>query len=166
MPAVDNPHRAELDRVLVTAAQDADEQIRSAAVFALGVLGDEAAIEQLKKSLIDVYPDVRYNAATGLARHGNAAGLAVILEMLDPDEQASVRLETEEQSRDFKRSLITVNALQVAPTIYSALSAEDQQRLREAIERLSKQEQPAELRLRATEILRQLEQNVAEAPGK
>jgi hypothetical protein len=115
--------------------------------------------------LSDVYPDVRYNAATGLARHGHAGALPVLLEMLDPAEQASLKLETDDQAREFKRNLITVNGLQAAETIYRALPSTDQQTLRGAVERLTDKEQPADIRLKATEALRQFEANSAAAPA-
>ena len=83
----ETPYQTQIDQVLGKAAADQDAQIRSVAAFALGVVGDQASRDQLRQMLSDVYPDVRYNAATGLARCHDAAGLEVILEMLDPDEQ-------------------------------------------------------------------------------
>ena len=119
LPARDNPDERGIDRVLAMAAADSDAQIRSAAAFALGIVGDERSTEQLKKLLHDVYPDVRYNAATGLARHADPAGLAVILEMLDPAQPAT-KSEPDEQSGDFQHSLIAVNGMQAALGIYPA----------------------------------------------
>jgi HEAT repeat protein len=162
--ARDNPMTTEIDAALVRAAADTDPQIRSVAAFALGVLGDASSIEHLRKMVIDVYPDVRYNAATGLARQGDPAGLNVILEMLDPDEQASLKLETEEQSRDAKRNLIATNGLQAALTIYATLPADDQKKVREAFDRLAGKDQPPEIRLKAADALRQLDEGRRAAP--
>jgi HEAT repeat protein len=165
LPAEDNPHASDMSRAIVMAAGDGDAQIRSAAAFALGVLGDSSSTNQLQKMISDVYPDVRYNAATGLARHGHAGAMPVILEMLDPAEQASLKLETDDQAREFKRNLIAVNGLQAAETIYRALPTADQQTLRSAVERLTDKEQPADIRLKATETLRQFDANPAAAPA-
>ncbi len=152
--AVENPHQAQIDEVLAKAATDTDPQIRSVAAFALGVVGDEPSRGVLQKLLQDLYPDVRYNAATGLARHHDASGLSVILEMLDPDEERSLKLESEEDSRQFKRSLIVENGLQAALVIYSKLPESEQQSLRAAIERLTNEKLPGDIRLKATEALR------------
>ncbi len=100
----ETPYQAQVDQALASAAADTDAQIRSVAAFALGVLGDKASVELLRQMLSDVYPDVRYNAATGLARCHDAAGLDVILEMLDPEEQKSAKLESEGESREIKRA--------------------------------------------------------------
>jgi HEAT repeat protein len=159
--ARDNPITSEIDAALARAAADSDPQIRSVAAFALGVLGDESSIGQLRKMVIDVYPDVRYNAATGLARQGDSAGLNVILEMLDPQEQATFESEDEEQSRDAKRNLIATNGLQAALVLYAALASDDQKRLREAFERLANNDQPAAIRLKAVDALRQLDERRA-----
>jgi len=155
LPARDNPDQRGVDRVLALAAADSDAQIRSAAAFALGIVGDEQSTAQLKKLLYDIYPDVRYNAATGLARHHDPAGLAVILEMLDPA-QPTTKPEPDEQSGDFKHSLIAVNGLQAAVGVYPALAIEDRQTVREAIARLETKDEPADIRMRATEALKQL----------
>jgi HEAT repeat protein len=155
LPARVNPDQSGVDRVLGLAAADGDDQIRSAAAFALGVVGDEQSTALLKKLLFDVYPDVRYNAATGLARHGDGAGLAVILEMLDPVESPT-KSAPAEQSSDFKHGLIAVNGLQAALSLYPTLSAADRQAVRDAIARLENKDEPADVRLRASEVLKQL----------
>ncbi len=68
------PEKEQMDRVLTAAAADQEPEIRVAAAFALGLLGDARATEQLAQMLTDAYPAARYNAATGLARQGNPAG--------------------------------------------------------------------------------------------
>ena len=157
-PAVhDTATTAEIRDVLLRAAADQDTQIRSVAAFALGVLEDETSLQQLRKMLIDAYPDVRYNAATGLARHGDAAGYEVILEMLDPQEQASLKLEADEPSRAGNRVLISTNGLQAALSIHDRLTAEEREKLRQAIDRLATGDEPPEIRLKAANALRQLD---------
>ena len=77
----------------------------------MGVIGGDAVLDKLRFMLEDTHPDVRYNAAARLAHHGDAAAVPVLVEMLDPDEQAGVEVEKQEDMRAFKRSLITINAL-------------------------------------------------------
>jgi catalase len=82
----------------------------------------------------------------------------VILDMLDPEEQKSLKLESAEESREFKRALITENGLQAALALYEHLSEADRQKLHEAIERLTDKNEPADIRLKATEVLRRLDE--------
>jgi HEAT repeat protein len=75
---------------LLQASREADELIRSRAAYALGVLGSDAARQRLGEMLRDVYPHARFNAATGLARHGDPSCVAVLASMIDPDETAAL----------------------------------------------------------------------------
>ncbi|HEY4312233.1 MAG TPA: HEAT repeat domain-containing protein [Pirellulales bacterium] len=165
-PVAETPYQAQIDQVLGKAAADQDAQIRSVSAFALGVVGDQASREQLRQMLSDVYPDVRYNAATGLARCHDVAGLEVILEMLDPDEQRSLKLEAEGESREVKRSLIVENGLQAALALNAVLSEADRAKLRQAVEQLPDKQQPADIRLRATEALRRFDEPPQPAAAK
>ena len=165
VPVAETPYEAQIDQALVKAAGDQDAQIRSVAAFALGVVGDESSLTQLRQMLSDVYPDVRYNAATGLARCHDRAGLEVILEMLDPDEQGSLKLESEGESRVFKRALIVENGLQATLALYADLPHDEQQKLHQAIERLTDKEQPADVRLKAVEVLRRLDEQPKPVPA-
>lgn len=98
---------------LLAAAEDDEVFIRSAAVYALGVLGGDAAQQRLRQMVHDSNPDVRYNAATGLARHGDTACVETLIEMLDPNEDVALRGE-EEEFRPIKRGTILINALRAA----------------------------------------------------
>jgi len=74
------------EAVLAELLKAADSQwptLRERAAFALGVLGGTEAEARLVSMLGDQAAEVRYNAATGLARHGNSAGIEVLIEMLD-----------------------------------------------------------------------------------
>ena len=64
-------------------AQDADAGIRKMVVYALGALPGESQIETLRTALQDSTPDVRWNAAVALARHGRNEGATVLHEMID-----------------------------------------------------------------------------------
>ena len=63
--------------------ESADAGIRKMAVYALGALPGDAPLGALRKGLGDEAPDVRWNAAIGLARHGNHEGVGVLRQMLD-----------------------------------------------------------------------------------
>ena len=56
-------------------AQDADAGIRKMVVYALGALPGDAQIDTLRTALQDSTPDVRWNAAVALARHGRSEGV-------------------------------------------------------------------------------------------
>ena len=60
-----------------------DAGVRKMTIYALGALPGEAQIDTLRTALNDPAPDVQWNAAVGLARHGNAQGATVLGRMLD-----------------------------------------------------------------------------------
>jgi HEAT repeat protein len=64
-------------------APDTDPGVRKMVVYALGALPGDQAIETLRAALTDATPDVRWNAAVALSRHGNRDGVAVLKQMLD-----------------------------------------------------------------------------------
>ncbi len=60
-----------------------DAGIRKIVVYALGALPGDAQLGTLRAALQDSAPDVRWNAAVALARHGNHEGVPVVRQMLD-----------------------------------------------------------------------------------
>ena len=64
-------------------AQDGDPGIRKMVVYALGALPGDTQVDTLRTALQDTTPDVRWNAAVALARHGRSEGATVIHEMID-----------------------------------------------------------------------------------
>ena len=151
----------EIISALVAGAEDARPPLRSAAAFALGVIGGSEAEAKLELLLGDAYPDVRYNAATGLARHGNVAAVDVLLEMLDPSESAGIEVEKQEAARDFKRAMILTNALRATSQLASTNPTADVTRLREAVDRLTRSDLEVPVRAKAIEVLRQLRSNAS-----
>jgi HEAT repeat protein len=147
--------RREVISALMDAAADARPPLRSAAAFALGVIGGSEAEAKLEGLLRDAHPDVRYNAATGLARHGNLAAIDVLLEMLDPNESAGIEVEKQEAARDFKRAMIFSNGLRATGQLVSANPAAELSRLREAVARLTRPVVDAPIRVKAVEVLSQ-----------
>jgi HEAT repeat protein len=60
-----------------------DAGIRKMVVYALGAVPGDRQLTTLRTALADPAADVQWNAAVGLARHGDAAGLPVLRRMLD-----------------------------------------------------------------------------------
>lgn len=137
---------------LLEAAGHREPPVRSAAAFTLGVLGGPEAEGRLEGMLADVHPDVRYNAATGLARHGNPAAVDVLVEMLDPAETAGVETEKQEAARARKRGLILANALRATRQLAAANPSADLGRLSEAVRTLQKADVPAAVRVEAASV--------------
>jgi HEAT repeat protein len=142
-----------LDEVLVEAASDSDPRTRSVAAVTLGIIGTPAMLTKLEFLLGDANPDVRYNAALRLAQHGNVSAIPVLLEMLDPNEKAGVEAEQQKQMQDFKRALITINALRASGQLAEANHDADLSQLRAAIEKLLEGDISQETRVEATSAL-------------
>ena len=129
MSNLDESVRAEhydriVDTLLVASNEQAENpdfvllvnQLRSAAGFALGVAGGEKAIQRLVSMLDDAHPNARFNAAMGLARCGKLESTAVLLEMLDPENEAVTNGEPE-GSHAFKRSVVITNAIRAVVSL-------------------------------------------------
>jgi HEAT repeat protein len=107
----------ELIPTLARLAKSNEALIRSKVAYALGQIGTPAAIEQLQQLVDDPDADTRYNAAVGLAHHGDAQATETLAEMLDLEELASLRLDTNEQDLALRRAVIVGNALQAVETL-------------------------------------------------
>ena len=128
--------RDKLLATLLAAAGDGDARVREPAAYALGVAGGERAVAGLEKLLGDTSANVRFNAATGLARQGRASASEVLVEMLDLKELQGVREEDGPQAQDFKRALIAINALRAARQLAQMNRQADLAALEAAIEQL------------------------------
>ena len=95
---------------LVAASKSDNANLRAESAFALGLFDDPQALARLEPMLDDSHPDAQFNAATSLARHGQAAALPVLLEMLDSDQTLSTREERPED-RPEKQKMVNVNGL-------------------------------------------------------
>jgi HEAT repeat protein len=78
-------------------AADPDAGLRKAAVHAMGAFPDAATREALARALEDPVEDVRWNAALGLARHGDRRAAPTLARMLDRSQLAGVPGLTPEQ---------------------------------------------------------------------
>jgi hypothetical protein len=111
-------------------------ELRARAAFALGVLGTKPALDELAIMLGDGFPNARYNAATGLARHGDARGVKVLLEMLDPDNEQVVVGEKDLSTAAWKRQLVITNALAAVEKLVALNPETPMNDLNAAIDRL------------------------------
>jgi HEAT repeat protein len=145
---------SELENALREAAGDDDPLVRSSAAYAMGVVASEPTLKKLRGMLGDGYPDVRFNAATGLARHGDAAAAEVLIEMLDPEAAEGVKVEKEAPSRDFKRGLIQVNGLRAIEQLLKANPQIDGQQFVAPIETLRQSKLPQQVDIEAVNVLR------------
>lgn len=62
-----------------------DAGVRKMAVYALGSIPGDVGTHTLVRALEDAAPDVQWNAAIALARHGRHEGVGVLRRMLDRD---------------------------------------------------------------------------------
>ena len=62
-----------------------DSGIRKMVVYALGAMPGAGAHTTLRAALDDPVPDVQWNAAVSLSRHGDARGVTVLRRMIDRD---------------------------------------------------------------------------------
>ncbi len=149
---------------ILEASRDDQPLLRSTAAFALGAANRPDATQRLERMLVDSYPDVRYNAATMLARRGNSAAVEVLAEMLDADQAVALEKEDEPQSRRYKRDLILVNALRATEDLAKKDAQADLRPLVEAVERLAtpepsgKSDLPSGIQVQAKEVLLELNQ--------
>ena len=89
-------------------------EIRAVAAYALGVIGGEAGRQRLVEMLLDSYSNARYNAATGLARQGDARAIPVLQEMLDPHNSLAGKDETWDADRQRKRTTVLFNGVKAS----------------------------------------------------
>ncbi len=104
-------HQAASERTENEKNGDHRQRLRSAAAFALGVLGGQSDLDRLANLCHDISPNVRYNAATGLARHGDLRGQDVLLDMLTIDQHPMPQDKSTLSAQSWKQYSIISNAL-------------------------------------------------------
>ena len=114
------------------AAAASGNRVASTATFALGVVGGATAMRRLRQLLDDPRPAVRYNAATGLARHGDATAMPVLLEMLGAADSSLLDDESSEAVRERTQGLLLSNSLHAAVRLMEANPQADRQSLMRA----------------------------------
>jgi len=126
--------------------------LRETATFALGIVGGERAVDHLALLLDDSTPNVRYNAAVGLARQGDPRAIKAIVQMLDPGNHQAMQLETTPEGRAAKRELVVVNALRVVAPLLTQADAVQREELRAAVARLTQADVAPAIRSEAQRV--------------
>ena len=135
--------------------------MRAVAAYALGVLGGSTADDRLAEVLDDAHPNARYNAATGLARRGDARCSDVIIEMLDPDDEQFIQGESPTLSateKERKRHIVVMNGLRATGMLAKSSTEIDIGVLSEKVTAIENGNLPQPLRNKATEVRKLLEQ--------
>ena len=99
-------------------APNGDAGIRKMVIYALGALPGDAQIDTLRTGLQDGAPDVRWNAAVALARHGSHEGVAVLRQMLDRDYvEKTVTREVRQDADQDPVADVMISGLRAAATL-------------------------------------------------
>lgn len=109
--------------LIVSMYQSSDPGVRKMAVYALGVLPDDGTQTTLRAALDDPTPDVQWNAAVALARHGDARSARVLARMLDRDHVTG--LVTASETRLDPAGEVMISGLQAVAGLGSAGVGED-----------------------------------------
>ncbi len=133
--------------------------LRSTAAFALGVVGGPEAADRLAKMTMDSEPDVRYNAAIGLARSGDVRSVGVLKQMLDPENKQAVRGEASDAARERKRLDVMGNAIRAIVKLKEQNSAWDSNDIRGELEALANKNELNSITLEAKAALAKLSDN-------
>jgi HEAT repeat protein len=131
--------------------ESSDAGIRKMIVYALGALPGDAQVITLRSALEDSVPDVRWNAAVALARHGERDGAAVIRQMLDRDYVEHV------VTRDVRQDEDEDPIADVMISGLRAAAALKDDTLREAITALSQRDRSLKVRSAALEALKDMQ---------
>jgi len=128
------------------ATQDAG--IRKMVVYALGALPGDAQLPTLRTALRDEAPDVRWNAAVALSRHGDHDAVPVIHQMLDRQyvEQTVKRAVRPDEDQDPVADVM-ISGLRAAAALRDTT-------LRGSVEELSHQDRSLKVRQAALEALK------------
>ena len=127
-----------------------DPGIRKMVVYALGALPGDTQLDTLRAALQDAAPDVRWNAAVGLARHGDRQGAGVIRQMLDRDYVERIVTREVRQDQDLDPIAdVMISGLRAAAALKD-------QSLRDPITALSQQDRSMKVRQAALEALKEI----------
>jgi HEAT repeat protein len=129
-------------------AQDSDAGIRKMVVYALGALPGDTQQPILRTALQDSAPDVRWNAAVALARHGSHDGVNVIKQMLDRQYvEQSVKRDVRPDDDQDPIADVMISGLRAAASLKDDT-------LRASVESLSQQDRSMKVRQAAIEALK------------
>jgi HEAT repeat protein len=156
---------AELATTLIAASKSDNDNLRAESAFALGVIADQAEVAaRLEQMLDDPHPDARFNAATGLARRGDAAALPVLMDMLGSDQTLATEEERPE-NRQEKQALVNLNGLRALAQLADANATVDLHGAETAVQKLTESKIP-ELRESALGVREKLSRRNATTGSK
>jgi HEAT repeat protein len=140
----------ELERTFASATDDAG--IRKVVVYALGALPGNEQLDTLQTALADVAPDVQWNAAVALARHGDRSGMVVLRRMLDREyiEKTVTRTPRSDEDAD-PAGDVMISALQAIGAL-----REKEDGMFEKVKTLSLDDRSLRVRQAALDALKQL----------
>jgi len=128
--------------------QSPDAGVRKMVVYALGALPGDAQLDTLRAALQDAAPDVRWNAAVGLARHGDRQGAGVIRQMIDREYVEHIVTRGVRQDQDMDPIAdVMISGLHAAAILKDGT-------MREPIAALSQQDRSMKVRQAALEALK------------
>ena len=146
---------SELSAIDDNATSDRQEiqRLRSSAVFALGMLEGDDVKDQLVALLGDAQPNVRFNAAVGLARQGDQRAVPLLLRMLDPNNEAlSVGTESPGDER-WKQEHVLGNAIRATVKLIQANPGVDSSELVDSLRNLDDADVTTAVKIAAVEAL-------------
>jgi len=150
---------AEIREPLLALSAEDSSSIRSATAYTLGVVGGDWAIDRLARMLDDAHPSVRYNAATGLARHGQPEAIDVLIEMLNPEIVPSADGEESPENRLAQEMQIRHTALNASRVLFEVDPDVKSESLRRALSELLEDAELEEVtRVEAMSLMHELEE--------
>lgn len=125
-----------------------DPGIRKMVVYALGAIPDAADSRVLETALNDAAPDVQWNAAVALARHGRNEGVPVLRRMLDRTYvESAVEGEVQADADTDPAGVVMISGLQAAAALREPA-------LRQPVEALSRGDKSLKVREAALQALK------------
>ena len=138
-------------------------ELQASAVFALGVTGGSKSLDRLSELLNAAYANIRFNAATGLAWHGDPHAAPVLLEMLDPDNSGLMEGElnnskspnslTRQSVLESRQVLVIGSAIRAVNRLSRSGAEFDRETFKQTLTKITKSKLPKTVRTRATEAL-------------
>jgi HEAT repeat protein len=128
--------------------QSEDPGIRKMVVYSLGAIREARASKVLETALNDPAPDVQWNAAVALARHGRREGVPVLRRMLDREYlEQSVKGRAEADADVDPAGEVMITSLQAAAALREPS-------LREPVVAISREDKNLKVRQAALEALK------------
>jgi HEAT repeat protein len=125
-----------------------DAGIRKMVVYSLGAIREGQASKVLETALSDPAPDVQWNAAVALARHGRREGLPVLRRMLDRQYlEHSVKRQVEADTDIDPAGEVMISGLQAAAALRESS-------LREPVAAISRDDKNLKVRQAALQALK------------